>query len=208
MAQDEQVPLYPEGGSLEEDLRRIARFSNNSTGATTQNGANGATAPPATTTTAPVVDSGDPDTDELIHRMLREDAEEDNTGGDDNESAQDEPDPEAERRNIIESYFSCIRTSNSELISAFIDGGIVTPNTKSDTGETPLVAAVRANHVRIVQQLVDYGADVNEMTEEVCLSFPENTEKCDIRICLTHFSPSIESTTGRMVQRKVSKTRL
>ncbi|KAF3936821.1 Ankyrin-2 [Dactylella cylindrospora] len=163
MAQDEQVPLYPEGGSLEEDLRRIAEASNNS--ATTQNGDSVApplpppVAAPSGVADITAINSGDPDTDALIQRLLREDAEE--AGTDLTGESGPVPAP-----NIVETFYECIKNSNSELISAFIEGGFVKVNTRSRTGETPLVAAVRANHVRIVQQLVDYGADVNEMSLE------------------------------------------
>ncbi|KAF3922045.1 hypothetical protein ABW20_dc0107190 [Dactylellina cionopaga] len=150
MADDETVPMYTQEGSLEDDLRRIAEAS--STTHITP------LAPPPPTI-APIVNSGDPDTDLLIQRLLREDAEEE--GG--SQGAVPEYGPPA---NVVQTFFDCIKNENSELISALIDGGFVKVNTKDQDGVTPLVAAVRANHVRTVQQLVDYGANVDEMSNE------------------------------------------
>ncbi|EPS42350.1 hypothetical protein H072_3663 [Dactylellina haptotyla CBS 200.50] len=158
MVYEEPVPEYTDEGSLEDDLRRIAEASNNTTGAT-QGPITTAPPPPSTRDIAPAVNSGDPDTDELIQRLLREDAEEDAEG-------QPPAATSSPPANIIQTFFDCIKNENSELISAFIDGGFVKVNTRNSDGVTPLVAAVRENHVRIVQQLVDYGADVDEMSDE------------------------------------------
>ncbi|KAK6520978.1 hypothetical protein TWF506_001214 [Arthrobotrys conoides] len=165
MAREDPVPEYTEGGSLEDDLRRIAGASNNTT-ATTQDAITYTPPPLLNSIPEPEINSGDPDTDELIRRLLREDAEEANPQGSASTSG---PIPHA---NIVETFFDAIANENSELISAFIEGGFVKVDTKSSHGVTPLVAAVRANHVRIVQQLVDYGADVNEMTSESDLFRP------------------------------------
>ncbi|KAK6539097.1 hypothetical protein TWF694_010636 [Orbilia ellipsospora] len=163
MASDEPVPEYTDEGSLQDDLLRIAAASRANaettstatTNTTAQNGINA-----SSEDIAPVVNSGDPDTDELIQRLLREDAEED-------AAATGRPPVAAgPRPDLIKTFFDCIKNENSELISAFLDGGLVKVNTKNNDGVTPLVAAVRANHVRVVQQLVDYGAIVDEMTEE------------------------------------------
>ncbi|KAK6503216.1 hypothetical protein TWF481_008246 [Arthrobotrys musiformis] len=162
MSHEDPVPEYTEGGSLEDDLRRIAEISNNTT-ETTHNGIT-PTPPPLlgslSSISEPEINTGDPDTDDLIRRLMREDAEEENaqrgTG-----SSGPVPLP-----NVVQTFFDAIENENSELISAFIEGGFVKVDTKSRDGVTPLVAAVRANHVRIVQQLVDYGADVNEMSTE------------------------------------------
>ncbi|KAF3904019.1 Ankyrin-1 [Arthrobotrys entomopaga] len=164
MVSEEPVPEYTDEGSLQDDLLRIAAASraNNAAIATTltatQNISNNITV--SVEGIAPVANSGNPDTDELIQRLMREDAEEDAAAtGQPSVVAGAPPD-------IIKTFFDCIKNENSELISAFIDGGLVKPNTKNRDGVTPLVAAVRANHIRVVQQLVDYGADVDEMTEE------------------------------------------
>ncbi|KAK6536690.1 hypothetical protein TWF281_000911 [Arthrobotrys megalospora] len=159
MVREDPVPEYTEGGSLEDDLRRIAEASNITT-ATTQDAIAAAPPPPSNRVPEIDVNSGDPDTDDLIRRLLREDAEE---AEGQTPAGASGPIPPA---NIIQTFFDAIENENSELISAFIDGGFVKVNTKDRNGVTPLVAAVRANHVRIVQQLVDYGADVDEMTTE------------------------------------------
>ncbi|KAK6355015.1 hypothetical protein TWF696_004142 [Orbilia brochopaga] len=161
---DDPVPMYEEaeGGSLEDDLRRIAEASN---------GANSTTPhhhhrhhhhhhnalPASLSEAADTIDSGDPDTDDLIRRLLHEDAEED---------AASRPAAPVPPSNIVRTFFDAIKNENSELISAFIEGGFVKVDTKDSNGVTPLVAAVRANHVRVVQQLVDYGADVNGVATE------------------------------------------
>ncbi|KAK6361472.1 hypothetical protein TWF730_005196 [Orbilia blumenaviensis] len=161
MVYEDPVPEYTEGGSLEDDLRRIAGASNNTTSTTQDLDAILATPPPPSNRVPELeINSGDPDTDELIRRLIREDAEE---AGADRPTSARGPVPVA---NIVQTFFEAIENENSELISAFIEGGFVKVDTKDRNGVTPLVAAVRANHVRIVQQLVDYGADVNEMTTE------------------------------------------
>ncbi|KAF3190285.1 hypothetical protein TWF106_009088 [Orbilia oligospora] len=160
MTREDPVPEYTEGGSLEDDLRRIAGASNNTT-ATTQDSITFTPPPLSNNIPEPEINSGDPDTDELIRRLIREDAEEE--AGAQRRTSASGPIPHA---NIVQTFFDAIENENSELISAFIDGGFVKVDTKNNCGVTPLVAAVRANHVRIVQQLVDYGADVNEMTLE------------------------------------------
>ncbi|KAF3902516.1 hypothetical protein ABW21_db0204511 [Orbilia brochopaga] len=157
---DDPVPMYEEaeGGSLEDDLRRIAEASNSTSSSTPRSrSSRRRRARTSLSAPAPTVDSGDPDTDDLIRRLLREDAEED---------AASRPAVPAPPPNIVKTFFDAIKNENSELISAFIDGKFVTVDTKDPDGVTPLVAAVRANHVRVVQQLVDYGADVNGMATE------------------------------------------
>ncbi|KAJ6261166.1 Alpha-latrotoxin-Lt1a [Drechslerella dactyloides] len=176
---DDPVPLYEDaqGGSLESDLRRIAEGSNGANTTTPhhhrhhdhhhdrpqlhlERAATIVAAALASAATTPTAHSDDPDTDDLIRRLLREDAE---------EAADSEPAPAAAAvppANIIKTFFDAIKNENSELISAFIDSGLVKVGSKNADGVTPLVAAVRANHVRVVQQLVDYGADVNQFSTE------------------------------------------
>lgn len=160
MSREDPVPEYTEGGSLEDDLRRIAEASNNTT-VTTQDAITPTPPPPSSSIPEPEINSGDPDTDELIRRLIREDAEEADAQ---RRTSTSGPVPPA---NVVQTFFDAIQNENSELISAFIEGGFVKVDTKNSHGVTPLVAAVRANHVRIVQQLVDYGANVNEMSTEV-----------------------------------------
>ena len=42
-----------------------------------------------------------------------------------------------------------------------IESGLVTPNTTNEDGLTPVIAATAAENVRMVQELVDFGADVD-----------------------------------------------
>ena len=61
----------------------------------------------------------------------------------------------------LDTYFSAIRTKNDELVAFFIETGILTANTVSRNGSTPLLAAVDVGNVRMVRELIDLGADVN-----------------------------------------------
>lgn len=65
------------------------------------------------------------------------------------------------QRDIVDAYFKAIKSRTDEVVALFIDSGLVTTETTNDQGRTPLLAAVEAGNVRTVQQLMDYGADVN-----------------------------------------------
>ncbi|CAF9908046.1 MAG: hypothetical protein HETSPECPRED_007972 [Heterodermia speciosa] len=61
----------------------------------------------------------------------------------------------------LDTYFSAIQTKKDEVVALLIETGIVTANTTSRDGVTPLLAAVEAGNVRMVQELIDFDADVN-----------------------------------------------
>ena len=61
----------------------------------------------------------------------------------------------------LDTYFSAIKTKKDEVVALFIENGIVTANTTGRAGVTPLLAAVEVGNVRMVQELIDFDADVN-----------------------------------------------
>lgn len=65
------------------------------------------------------------------------------------------------RQDIVTAYFSALKTRNDEVVAAFIESGLVTTETTNIDGRTPLLAAIEAENIRTVQQLMDFDADVN-----------------------------------------------
>ena len=61
----------------------------------------------------------------------------------------------------MRSFFNAITTKKDEAVAVMIEHNLVTVNTTGATGQTPLLAAVSVGNVRMVQELVDLGADVN-----------------------------------------------
>jgi len=53
-----------------------------------------------------------------------------------------------------------------EMLVTLIDGG-ADVNEKDDNGWTPLLKAIQRNHVRVVEMLIEKGADVNEPIDEM-----------------------------------------
>ncbi|KAF2501594.1 ankyrin, partial [Lophium mytilinum] len=62
---------------------------------------------------------------------------------------------------IVNSFFSAITSKKDEAVAMMIESNLVTANTTSIRGETPLLAAVRVGNVRMVQELLDFEADVD-----------------------------------------------
>ncbi|KAL8837687.1 MAG: hypothetical protein Q9170_002419 [Blastenia crenularia] len=71
------------------------------------------------------------------------------------------PANQATQRQIVQSFFTAIESKQSEVVAAMIESGLVTANTKDENDRTPLIAATAAENVRMVQELVDFDADVN-----------------------------------------------
>ena len=65
------------------------------------------------------------------------------------------------RQDIVRSFFNAITTKKDEAVAVMIEHNLVTVNTTGATGQTPLLTAVSVGNVRMVQELVDLGADVN-----------------------------------------------
>ena len=62
---------------------------------------------------------------------------------------------------IVQSFFTAIESKQSEAVAMMIESKLVTPATIDRWGRTPLIAATAAGHVSMVQELVDFGADVD-----------------------------------------------
>ncbi|KAL8946667.1 MAG: hypothetical protein Q9222_006963, partial [Ikaeria aurantiellina] len=65
------------------------------------------------------------------------------------------------RYDVVASFFAAIERRQSNLVAQMISSGSITANTLDHTGRTPLIAATSAGNVRMVQELVDFDADVN-----------------------------------------------
>ena len=61
----------------------------------------------------------------------------------------------------IGSFFAAIDYKYPEVVAMMIESKFVTPATLDEHGRTPLIAATAAGNVRMVQDLVDFGADVD-----------------------------------------------
>ena len=64
-----------------------------------------------------------------------------------------------QKQNIIREYFLGIKQEKPDVIDLFISRGLVTANTVDEDGQTPLLAAVATKNIKIVQQLLDLGAE-------------------------------------------------
>lgn len=62
---------------------------------------------------------------------------------------------------IVDAFFLAIEKGHDDVVADFIARGWVSPDTTSQYGETPLVAAVRAGKLPMVSRLVALGASVN-----------------------------------------------
>lgn len=69
-------------------------------------------------------------------------------------------------RCMIKHYFSAIAAGQEDVIALLIENHLVKVNTKM-TGMTPLLKAVSEKNVRIVQQLLELGAEPNEFGSAV-----------------------------------------
>ncbi|KAH9477072.1 hypothetical protein JR316_0010988 [Psilocybe cubensis] len=67
----------------------------------------------------------------------------------------------AVKKAIVLEFFDAIAREDNETVSLLIQHNIVTANTTSKTGKTPLLEAISANNLTVVKQLLDLGADPN-----------------------------------------------
>ncbi|OCL06505.1 hypothetical protein AOQ84DRAFT_390142 [Glonium stellatum] len=65
------------------------------------------------------------------------------------------------RQNIVSSFFDAVTTKKDEAVALMIKHNLVTANTTSATGQTPLLAAISAGNAHMVRELVNRGADIN-----------------------------------------------
>jgi Ankyrin repeat len=71
------------------------------------------------------------------------------------------------RQTIVRGFFEAISNEQDEVIALFINKGLVTPNTTAEDGKTPLLAAVATRNIRIVKELLDFGAEPDAWGVEV-----------------------------------------
>lgn len=71
------------------------------------------------------------------------------------------------QQTIVNAFFNAIERNKSELVALFIDNHLVVANTTDWRGRTPLLAAVSTGHIRMVQELIDFGADADAFGVEV-----------------------------------------
>jgi hypothetical protein len=80
--------------------------------------------------------------------------------------------PYHRRRLLVRMFFHAILSKNDEIVALLIEMGLMTPETTDEHKRTPLLAAVDAGNVRTVQQLMDFGADVNALAVRPVLPPP------------------------------------
>ncbi|KAI4212259.1 MAG: hypothetical protein LQ351_004972 [Letrouitia transgressa] len=64
-------------------------------------------------------------------------------------------------REIVRNFFTAVESKQSDVVATMIESRFVTPQTVDERGRTPLIAATAAEDVRMVQALVDFGAEVD-----------------------------------------------
>ncbi|KAH9477073.1 hypothetical protein JR316_0010989 [Psilocybe cubensis] len=89
----------------------------------------------------------------------------------------DSPQLVSVKQAIVFEFFDAIFREDNETISLLIQHNIVTANTTSKSGKTPLLEAISANHLTVVKQLLEMGADPN--------AFGEIQETCELNIIRT-----------------------
>lgn len=88
-----------------------------------------------------------------------------------------------ERESIVRQFFTAISESKDDVIDLYMTRNLVTANTKNIDGKTPLLAAVDAKNVKVVQQLLDAGAEPDAFGVVVRYSLPlsiyiEHKQQC------------------------------
>jgi hypothetical protein len=65
------------------------------------------------------------------------------------------------KQQIVVELFRAIRNEESETIAILIQNNLVTANTRSEAGKTPLLEAISTKILSLVKILLDFGADPN-----------------------------------------------
>lgn len=73
------------------------------------------------------------------------------------------------REAIVTGFFDAISKGRRDVIAMFINNNLVSVETTNMFKKTPLLAAIDAKNVQIVQWLIGFGADVNAFGVEVCM---------------------------------------
>ena len=66
------------------------------------------------------------------------------------------------KQQIVKELFNAISRGDAEAIALLIQHNLITANTISETGQTPLLEAVSNKNIAIVKELLDFGADYNK----------------------------------------------
>lgn len=69
---------------------------------------------------------------------------------------------EEEKLLVLSSLYLAIENGREDVIAFLMENGIITPSTKWER-ETPLQWAVAKKNVKVVQQLINFGVDKNEL---------------------------------------------
>jgi hypothetical protein len=65
------------------------------------------------------------------------------------------------KQQIVKELFDAVSREDAEAIALLIQHNLVTANTTSETGQTPLLEAISKKNIAIVKELLDLGADCN-----------------------------------------------
>ena len=65
------------------------------------------------------------------------------------------------KQQIVVELFRAIREEDSKTIALLIQNNLVTANTRSEGGQTPLLEAISTKIIHLVKELLDFGADPN-----------------------------------------------
>jgi hypothetical protein len=75
------------------------------------------------------------------------------------------------KQQIVQELFNSIWREDVEAIALLIQHNLVTANTTSESGQTPLLAAVSTKNIAIVKAVLDLGANCNEfgvVVSDIC----------------------------------------
>jgi hypothetical protein len=86
------------------------------------------------------------------------------------------------KQQIVVELFLAITREDSETIAVLIQNNLVTANTRSETGRTPLLVAISTKIIHLVKELLDFGADPNAFG--VMVRFFSSTQTLSDRIIL------------------------
>ncbi|KAL9610712.1 MAG: hypothetical protein Q9167_004604 [Letrouitia subvulpina] len=64
-------------------------------------------------------------------------------------------------QDLVRTFFDAVESKQADIVVTMIESRFVTPHTVDKRGQTALIAATAAEDVRMVQALVDFGAEVD-----------------------------------------------